>query len=354
MITKCALVVGHRLSAKGATNKKLFSQESSLTFEDFGNFNIYLQNRIENENYTVTEYDFNDILARLISQYVTDTQVTIIYRDDNESGYANLPKKINEINPDFVVSLHENAFNTKTSGTEMLYYYSSSRGKKIAKIFQQEVEKFFNFNNRGIKGITHRERGGYLLHKTHAPAIICEPFFIDNNYDLAKALYNYDDFAKLYAKAIDRVTEEVFNNIIKTEFKAKELPSNILERIGSIPTAISKDVSKDEEIEDLINKLKNKDDTKLVEDVVFYESAEKLGLIGKRAVKPLIEILDSSDEYEVSQALYALRLVAQNENVLKITKGIYPKSDDAIVPKDSIEYMKKKWKEWFKRFQGEF
>ena len=44
MITKCALVVGHRLSAKGATNKKLFSQESSLTFEDFGNFNIYLQN----------------------------------------------------------------------------------------------------------------------------------------------------------------------------------------------------------------------------------------------------------------------------------------------------------------------
>ena len=353
MNTKCALVVGHRLSAKGATNKRLFSQDSPLTFEDFGNFNIYLQNRIENENYTVTEYDFNDILARLISQYVTNTQVTIVYRDDNESGYANLPQKINEINPDFIVSLHENAFNGRTSGTEMLYYYSSSRGKKIAKIFQQEVEKFFSFNSRGIKGITRRDRGGHLLHGTNAPAIICEPFFMDNNYDLAKALYNYDDFAKLYAKAIDRVSEEIFNNITKTEFKAKELPSNILERIDSIPTAISKDVS-DKEIEDLVSKLKNKDDAKLIEDVVFYESAEKLGLIGKRAIKPLIEVLDSSDEYEVSQALYALRLVAQNENVIEITKGIYPNSDEAIVPKESMEYMKKEWKEWFKRFQEEF
>jgi molybdopterin molybdotransferase len=49
------------------------------------------------------------------------------------------------------------------------------------------------------------------------------------------------------------------------------------------------------------------------------------------------------------------------ENILRdgrcisiMTGAPIPNGCEAIVPKDSIEYMKKKWKEWFKRFQGEF
>ena len=44
---------------------------------------------------------------------------------------------------------------------------------------------------------------------THAPCVIAEPFFIDNDEDLARAREDPDGLALAYARAIDKITEMV-------------------------------------------------------------------------------------------------------------------------------------------------
>jgi N-acetylmuramoyl-L-alanine amidase len=164
------LIVGHKSTAKGAYNSVL----------------------------DVSEFDFNNQLARdIIAE--TDENVEILHR----RTYRDLPNEVNVINPIFTVSLHCNAFNTKASGTEVLYYHSSTRGKKLATVFQEKFKAALNLPDRGVKSKGAEERGGYLLRYTNAPCIICEPFFIDNVHDLNTARNNYTELVAAYARAIE-------------------------------------------------------------------------------------------------------------------------------------------------------
>ena len=129
----------------------------------------------------------------------TSEDVEIIYR----STYRSLPIEINTTHPSFVISLHCNAFNTKASGTEVLYYHSSTRGKKLATVFQEKFKAALNLPDRGVKPKGAEDRGGYLLRYTKAPCIICEPFFIDNVNDLVTARGNYVGLVNAYARAIE-------------------------------------------------------------------------------------------------------------------------------------------------------
>ncbi|RUO33151.1 HEAT repeat domain-containing protein [Aliidiomarina soli] len=68
---------------------------------------------------------------------------------------------------------------------------------------------------------------------------------------------------------------------------------------------------------------------------VWYTAAENLGEIGKQAIPPLIERLDSSDDYEVMLALYALQLASQDEalaedigdNYLRLPSVLNPRAN---------------------------
>lgn len=148
----CALVVGHRKGSPGA------------------------KNAVDG----VTEFSFNDELAQFISSSTGDVKIVVVYRD----SYMGLPGKINELKPDFVISLHCNAFNTKASGTETLHHKRSTKGALLAAILQRRVVDALGLPNRGIKAKGVEERGGYLLKNTNAPCIILEPCFIDNDNDL--------------------------------------------------------------------------------------------------------------------------------------------------------------------------
>ena len=66
-----------------------------------------------------------------------------------------------------------------------------------------------SFDNLGVKPKKSEDRGGYLLRYTHAPCVIAEPFFIDNDEDLARAREDPDGLALAYARAIDKITEMV-------------------------------------------------------------------------------------------------------------------------------------------------
>ncbi len=173
----CALVIGHKKRSPGAENKKL----------------------------RITEFDFNEDLAMRIEEKVRITEIQRVYR----RTYRELPGDINALGPDFVVSLHCNAFNGKASGTEVLYYHRSSTGKKVAGILQAHLVDFLKLPDRGIKPKTAEDRGGYLLRYTVAPCVIAEPFFIDNDDDLARAMADKEGLARAYAEAIDEISKNV-------------------------------------------------------------------------------------------------------------------------------------------------
>jgi N-acetylmuramoyl-L-alanine amidase len=174
---KCALVIGHKKFSPGASNKK-----SGLT-----------------------EFAFNEKLAMEIEDEVNDVTIQRIYR----RTYNSLPDDINEFNPDFIISLHCNAFNENASGTEVLYYHRSTKGKLMAEILNENLVNALGLTNRGIKPKGAEDRGGYLLKKTAAPCVIAEPFFIDNDSDLIAANDNRDALIDAYATSIVLIADAI-------------------------------------------------------------------------------------------------------------------------------------------------
>ncbi|MEE9555572.1 MAG: N-acetylmuramoyl-L-alanine amidase [candidate division Zixibacteria bacterium] len=170
----CAIVIGHKKKSPGACNK---------------NQNLY-------------EFEFNDDLALRIERKVKDTDIQRVYR----RTYILLPDDINALKPDFIISLHCNAFNATVSGTEVLYYYKSPKGEEMARILLEHLVEFLELPERGVKPKTAEDRGGYLLRYTHKPCVIAEPFFIDNDQDLVKAQADMEGLASAYANAIDEVS----------------------------------------------------------------------------------------------------------------------------------------------------
>jgi len=115
-----ALVIGHKPSSKGAYN---------YTYDTY-------------------EFDFNHNLAEAIVNKVTG--VKLYYRN----SYTKLPFEINADNPEFVVSMHCNAFNRTATGTEVLYYHKSTKGKKLAEILQKNFIVALCLKDREIKSRT--------------------------------------------------------------------------------------------------------------------------------------------------------------------------------------------------------
>ncbi len=175
---KVAVIIGHSETSKGARNS----------------------------SYDVSEFDFNQKLAHDIEHNFwklnPEDEIIVVYR---ENGYKNLPQEINELNPDLIVSLHCNAFDTEASGCEMLYYYKSEKSKEVARLFQNHLVQRLDNRDRGIKSRTVEDRGGYLLRYTKAPCIICEPFFIDNDDDFLRAdeCFLNGDLTRWFCEAID-------------------------------------------------------------------------------------------------------------------------------------------------------
>ena len=162
-----------------------------------------------NETYDTYEFDFNKTLANDISSSLCWRGINhdIKYRN----RYKDLPFEINALKPKYIISLHCNAFNSKASGTEMLYYINSIRSEAMAKIFQKNIVRALSLPNRGVKGKSTEERGAYLLRYTNAQCIICESFFIDNFNDFEKVKEKYKRLVAMYIRSIYDVRE----NLIK-------------------------------------------------------------------------------------------------------------------------------------------
>ena len=124
-------------------------------------------------------------------------------------GYARIENTtfINSQNPDLVISLHCNSSDNLTAtGTEAIHFPGSKNGIRFATILSKNVSEALGIRNRGAKE-PYQGRGDGLLRRLKAPAVISEPFFIDNNEDLKKAFERKNEYIQAIVKSINEYFE---------------------------------------------------------------------------------------------------------------------------------------------------
>lgn len=152
------------------------------------------------------EYTFNKELADFIKAELVSASISAVIvnrlTDGGGTGMSADIKAVNSIKSDCIIELHANAYNSKATGTETLYWHSSTKGKYLAQCIQDEMVKTLGLADRGIKPINGSDRGGSVLKGSYYPMVITEPFFIDNPTDLEKATDKRKDLAIAIAKGI--------------------------------------------------------------------------------------------------------------------------------------------------------
>ena len=120
-----------------------------------------------------------------------------VYQEKNH--YTEVSKEANKSGATLFISVHCNsAANPEAHGTEVLYYPTSTKGKQLASILQQELVRATGLYNRGIK-----PRGDlHVLKATNAPAILVELAFISNANEEKLLKENPEIFANAIWEAI--------------------------------------------------------------------------------------------------------------------------------------------------------
>lgn len=112
----------------------------------------------------------------------------------------------NEIGADLFISIHNNSASASISGTETLYFPSTTdtRGKAIAQLVQKAIVNNCNMMDRGIKARSDL----YVLRTTNMPAILIETGFLTNSSDASRI--NSASFINIWARAVYNAVVEGF------------------------------------------------------------------------------------------------------------------------------------------------
>lgn len=86
----------------------------------------------------------------------------------------------NNVNADYMISIHTNAFDDSSAeGTETLYYTGSEKGEKMAEAIQKSLSSTLGTYNRGLKDGSWL----YIAKHTVAPTVLTELGFLTNKND---------------------------------------------------------------------------------------------------------------------------------------------------------------------------
>lgn len=153
----------------------------------------------EVDRWQLREYEFNDdVLNRVgikLSYYGIDWVRTIPLTEDLDDSIKNLNRRVDAANkvkgPAFFISIHANAHGsgkifTEANGSEVWYYYKSSKGLMLAKYIQENLVKKLGTRDRGIQTNTNTDKAFYVLRKTIHPAVLVEAGFMTNLQDCQK------------------------------------------------------------------------------------------------------------------------------------------------------------------------
>ena len=162
---------------------------------------------------TVKEKELNYKQAMAIKAKLEkqgDIKVYMTREDDTTLTLAYRTELANEIDTDIFVSVHNNSVsNPNTSGTEVLYFPSSTdtRSMEMARITQKHLIAAVGTVNRGIKPRPDL----YVLRTSNMPAILLEGGFVTNQAEATKL--NSQEFVDKYAQGAADAIVEIFNTL---------------------------------------------------------------------------------------------------------------------------------------------
>ena len=147
------------------------------------------------------EYEFNrDIVARIIEKLEEKgvKYFNVVPEVDTDNFLKGRVQRANSKKsnlPKIFLSIHSNAASAASSeswaadnisGIETWHYYGSSRGKKLAGLFQKELVAATGFKNRHLK--SKKTKQFYVLRKTTMMSVLTENGFYNNKKEAAKLM----------------------------------------------------------------------------------------------------------------------------------------------------------------------
>ena len=149
------------------------------------------------ENYLLSELQKAGIKYQIV---LRDVGITKLVNDLNKAAGKD----------DIILSFHLNSGVTTATGTETLYWHTSTKGKKLAEIVQKGVTGVLGLPDRGIKirrkplndADALNQRGWTMFKNTKVPFVMMESFFITNSKDLETGNKNITAMAKAVTEAV--------------------------------------------------------------------------------------------------------------------------------------------------------
>lgn len=159
----------------------------------------------------VPEKDINLAIALRLKEYLTaqDCQVYLTRETDcslespeasnkKQSDMGNRVTFTEQIQPDIMVSIHQNSFSSsKEYGAQTFYYHTSDSSRQLAASIQSSLIELVNPENRRTE---KSNDSYYILKNVSCPAVIVECGFLSNPKEAA--LLNTDSYQELVAYAI--------------------------------------------------------------------------------------------------------------------------------------------------------
>ena len=167
---------------------------------------------------SIKEKDYTLDTSLATAEYLRKNNINVVLTRETDLpsnqklSLAERSSLSNSINPDLLVSVHFNSYNTVARGIEAFYKYKDRNGgtsKTLASNVLNSVLEKFNLPNRGIKtrvgddGVTDYY---HMIREVNAPAIIIESSFIDNEED--QKLVNTIEKRKLLGTQIGKGIEK--------------------------------------------------------------------------------------------------------------------------------------------------
>lgn len=136
-----------------------------------------------------------------------ETDVGLYGENDTNKKVADMKARcslINEVNPDLMVSVHQNNYSSEgVKGAQVFYYSNSVEGEKAAVILQNHLRERLDKNNeRKAK----KNDNYYILINVKCPAVIAECGFL-SNYSEAELLKNTEYQEKVAQALCDGICE---------------------------------------------------------------------------------------------------------------------------------------------------
>ena len=145
----------------------------------------------------ILEKDINLSIAMKLKNLLEQQDIQVVMTREEDIGlYSDADKNrkradlnqrikiIQESNPDFAVSIHQNSYTEEyVKGAQVFYHSQSLEGKKLAELLQTQIVSTINDGN-------HRKAKSnssyYMLKHTECPLVIVECGFLSNNEEATK------------------------------------------------------------------------------------------------------------------------------------------------------------------------